>query len=88
VDALRNPTMGLTLIFNSSNQPRVVTDATNRIVAIGDATMVPMPAKAVRDMFTKMQDAEVIENGTINTTQDTLPTAAELKAITKEDLAA
>lgn len=46
-----NPTVGLTLVFRQENQPKLITDDKNRVISIGDKTMLPMPAKAVRDMF-------------------------------------
>lgn len=78
-DSLRNPTLGVTLVFNSNNQPKLITDETNRIIAIGDNTMMPMPAKAVRDMFTKRIEAEDAEE---------IPTREQLAAISQTDLAA
>jgi len=89
VDALRNPTMGLTLIFNQNNQPELVTDGSNRVIAIGGTTMLPMPAKAVRDMFTRMEEAEIgQDNGQSNEQTNQLPSREDIRAITKEDLAA
>lgn len=51
VNPFNNPTLGITLVFPQQNIPRLVTDDSNRVVAIGEKTMLPMPAKAVRKMF-------------------------------------
>jgi len=60
-----NPTVGLTLIFPAEQQPRLITDEKNRVISIGDKTMVPMPAKAVRDIFTKRAKEEANDHVTI-----------------------
>lgn len=57
-----NPTVGLTLIFPQQLQPKVITDDGNRVVSIGDRTMVPMPARAVKGMFEKLIEAEKVLN--------------------------
>lgn len=57
-----NPTLGLTLVFPQQNIPTLVTDDHNRVIAIGDKTMLPMPAKAVRDIFRKQMEEEPISN--------------------------
>ena len=62
-----NPTIGLTLIVRQDNQPKLVTDDKNRVISIGDKTMLPMPAKAVRDMFKERAANE--ENNTITIEQ-------------------
>lgn len=53
---LTNPTLGITLVFNAAQAPALVTDDKNRVIALGSSTMLPMPAKAVKDMFTKMDE--------------------------------
>ncbi len=57
-----NPTVGITLVFPEHNIPKLVTDDNNRVVAIGDKTMLPMPARAVRAAFTeRMKKENVID---------------------------
>lgn len=57
VDSYSNPTLGLTLVFPQQQVPSLVTDHQNRVVAIGERSMVPMPATAVRKLF-KQMDSE------------------------------
>lgn len=48
-----NPTIGITLNMPAQNNPEITVDTSNRIISIGTKTMLPMPAKAVRDVFQK-----------------------------------
>lgn len=61
VGSLTNPTQGITLVFKSEHIPRLEVDEKNRVISIGDKTMLPMPAKAVKDVFARME-AAILEN--------------------------
>lgn len=54
----QNPTIGITLNFPAGSAPKLVTDDKSRVIAIGDRTMMPMPAKAVKHMFETMENGE------------------------------
>lgn len=55
---LTHPTLGVTLNMPVQMNVNVQVNDKNQIVAIGDKTLMPMPAKAVRDDFRKRMEAE------------------------------
>lgn len=58
-----NPTIGVTLVFKESSIPKLVMDEKQRIVAIGETSVMPMTSAGVRKLFADMENkGKVIEH--------------------------
>lgn len=51
----QNPTIGLTLVMPVQNVPKVITDSSNAVIAIGDRSLAPMPIAQVKQLFKSME---------------------------------
>ena len=78
-----NPTIGVTLVFKEASIPKLVMDDKQRIIAIGDTSVMPMTSGGVRKLFAEMEDkgkGRTIEHEPANTIQAVEETASPIAA--------
>ena len=71
------------LVFKEASIPKLVMDDKQRIIAIGDTSVMPMTSGGVRKLFAEMEDkgkGRTIEHEPANTIQAVEETASPIAA--------